>query len=87
MLQIKVQIRNSNNDVYMWIDWHVGESAPEVLCRSVVEVQADCDELIEVIHSCVSLPCVTDPNHKHYQVQRWFGDHARWIAANIVGCR
>lgn len=67
--------------------WHIGELPPRIYASGVVEVQADSDELIEVIHSCVSLPCVTDPNHKHYQVQRWFGDHAKWIAANIVGCK
>lgn len=86
MLQIKVCTRNGNNDTYEWFELHVGDSAPQCYTRDVVEVQADGDELREVQILTDSLPRLLTPA-KHYSTQRWFGDHAKWIAANIVGCK
>lgn len=44
--------------------------------NTVVEVQADCDELVR----CVMLTGMGSVND--LRVIRWFGDHAKFIVAN-----
>lgn len=95
MLTIKVRIRNHTDYVYKWVNWHIGEAPPQVSCFNVVEAQADCDELHYTLTCCAfrtstdpaSLCSYSLPVHVNRNVQRWFGDHAKWIAANIVGCK
>ena len=44
---------------------------------TVVEVQADCDELEAIQSQIKDLP------HSTHAVQRWYGDHAKFIAGNL----
>lgn len=59
--------------------WHVNQPLPfrpdDV--QVVVEVQADCDELEAIKRQFINLPMTNG------RVVRWFGDHARFIAANL----
>lgn len=59
--------------------WHVGQQ-PEPLQNeilSIVEVQADCDELEYILNRFTNLPRSTQ------RVQRWYGDMARFIVGNL----
>ncbi len=44
----------------------------------VIMVQADGDELVHILENSVNLPSMNQS-----ACQRWFGDHAKWIVANI----
>lgn len=58
--------------------WHMGDNTPlsHEDMEKVVEIQADCDELIWVAESFKNLPI-----HNRARVQRWFGDQAKFIAS------
>lgn len=60
--------------------WHVGETAPigqKFICE-VSEVQADGDELLWIERNFRNLPI-----HNTSPVQRWFGEHAKFIVAHL----
>jgi hypothetical protein len=61
--------------------WHVNE--PSLIeqedVKFVTEVQADCDELDWIRERFLHLPI-----HNRARVQRWFGDHAKFIAAHLA---
>lgn len=62
------------------IHWHRGESLPSDLnIHQVVEVQADGEELEMILLRQENLPV---PNRG--RVMRWFGDHAKFIVANLL---
>ena len=60
-------------------EWHVGESPPILYgdVKDVTEVQADGHELDYIINNMEGLPIAKT------RVVRWFGDHARFIVANL----
>lgn len=61
-------------------EWHVGEPSPiehQDAC-GVTEVQADGDELLHVIDLFAGIPV------RERRVLRWFGDDAKFIAANLT---
>ncbi len=61
-------------------DWHVGEPNPvfPIEVNQITEVQADSEELAYVRTRFWNLP-----NSNTSSVTRWFGDHAKFIAANL----
>jgi len=69
---------------YMPMKWHIGEPNPVKsvdlkLVKKVQSVQADGDELIHIFHNSENLPLPLYP-----RVVQWFGDHAKFIVANII---
>lgn len=68
------------------IPWHVGTKVDMKYddVRNVIEVQADADELMVVLDETTSLDRRTIPAHRSARVQRWFGDDAKFIVANVV---
>lgn len=69
--------------------WHVGQRLPDgIEIDRITEVQADGDELEHVIQRSQNLPTSFESdcaiNKRPSRVQRWFGDAAKWIVANIV---
>lgn len=76
MLHIKTYNSPSMKGLPSEHGWHVGEKFPftyEEICL-VSELQADGDELMEVLDYCPNIP--RSPG----RVIRWFGDHAKFIA-------
>ena len=75
------------------IQWHVGTACrmhPKLM-DYVCEVQADGDELAHILNLADNLPCIAIRNTggqkdggKYYQVQTWYGDHAKWIVGNLL---
>lgn len=59
--------------------WHVGEACPVGYDKidSVVEVQADGDELSYIIRRFTNLP------YPVTRSARWFGDMAKFIVGNL----
>lgn len=62
------------------IPWHVGEELKltPIDIRYVLEVQADGDELQAVYEKFDNIP-----TSAWNRVVRWYGDHAKFIAANL----
>lgn len=60
------------------VQWHVGEPIPEVDILRVVAVNADGDELQYIISRFPNLPYCN-----HRGLVQWFGDHAKFIVANL----
>lgn len=64
------------------IEWHVGDSKPSFTVAEIAKVecvQADGDELAYLDSSkFVNLPMVLG-----IRVMRWFGNHAKFIVANL----
>jgi hypothetical protein len=60
--------------------WHVGEgltfSTEQI--AAVIEVMADGHELEHILKNFYNMPFRTAK-----RVNRWFGDHAKFIAANL----
>ncbi len=70
-------ITGVNPDGSKWdTTWHVGQRQA-VPARSVIEVQADGDELMYVLTRMSNLP------YTQAVVQTWYGDHAKFIAGNL----
>lgn len=70
--------------------WHVRRGFDRVsrsdlsfTMDEVLEVQADGDELMEILNKAVNLP----QRPASCRVQNWFGDDAKWIVANIITSR
>jgi hypothetical protein len=63
--------------------WHVGEPSSLIgsLIATVTEVQADGDELQMIRRCATGLPEPVGAS----KVVHWFGDHAKFIVANLVG--
>jgi hypothetical protein len=63
------------------IDWHVGENANNLrqLAEDCYKVQADGDELDEILRRCGA----TIPVSATTRVIRWYGDHAKFIVGNL----
>lgn len=61
------------------VPFHVGQFMTHVVydADSVLEVQADGDELAHILHTMDNLPY-----SKTQSVQTWYGDHAKFIVAN-----
>lgn len=78
---------------HVTIQWHVGEKNPldhnEPLF--VTEVQADGDELDYILYRIrpgtipISMEFQKGVKEVTKPVQRWFGDHAKFIVANVIG--
>lgn len=78
------------------MEWHIGEKIRmpnsgvdhHNLMQSVVEIQADGDELYKINEVChETIPFAwrkLDGRDSLRRVQRWFGDHAKFIFANVV---
>lgn len=61
------------------LDWHTGEEVSfDTTEKLPIEVQADCHELEYIERRFTNLPMVRNGG-----VIRWFGDHARFIFANM----
>jgi len=59
--------------------WHVGEKVDlEPESFQFASVQADCDELLYIIAKFKNIPFHTDK-----PVQKWYGDLAKFILANL----
>ena len=58
-------------------EWHVGELITGINICQVVEIQADGDELELIKKNFTNLPGSKGP------IIRWYGDHAKFIAANL----
>lgn len=71
------------------IDWHVGEPgmrSRRIFTPNMVEdVQADGDELNFILAMATVGGAPTIPFATNAKVQRWYGDHAKFIADNILG--
>jgi len=61
--------------------WHVGQPSPEIDKDKVTSIQADSDELWHIISRFTNLPYVM--NQDDAPVQRWYGDHAKFIVGNL----
>jgi hypothetical protein len=64
--------------------WHVGNPSPisHKEAAEVTEVQADGDELDHITYDIfLTNKSIPIPNRR---VVRWFGDHAKLIAANLI---
>lgn len=61
-------------------DWHIGEKNPIPYngVNSVIDIQADGDELRHIQSSFTNIPIA------NVRVMRWFGDIARTIIANLT---
>lgn len=70
------------------LQWHVGEKNPlrnlpdnfAFSFEDVIEVQADLDELDYIHTEFTNLPQVV----RGAGIVHWFGDHAKFIAANLT---
>jgi hypothetical protein len=62
---------------------HIGEIIPARNPYDVLELQADCDELIAIRNLFASDRTFTIPMPQCNRVVRWFGDIARTIYANL----
>jgi hypothetical protein len=60
--------------------WHVGDKLRFDNVSNIVEIQADGDELELVQALCKNLRNINDCA----RVKRWFGDEAKFIAANVL---
>lgn len=67
------------------MEWHDGEStdvirrrAPETVC-----VMADGDELMCILHRFQNLPRISPEAKRQLGPWSWFGDHAKFIIANL----
>jgi len=73
-----LKIEFEDNGEYVW---RVGQTmtvkGKEVL--EVLSVSADGGELIKIFSEIKNMPMVSPPP----KVCRWFGDHARFIVANL----
>jgi len=58
---------------------HVGEEIQIGFAENVVRVQADGDELEAIYDQLEGLP-----KSKRGRVVNWYGDHAAFIAANLI---
>lgn len=69
-------------EVRRYIEWHIGQPFPlrESLedIGLVLEVTADCDELDYIVNMFSGIPLT-----KLLGVIHWYGDHAKFIAANL----
>jgi len=66
-------------DRQRYFKWHTGTAInPRVDALHVTSVQADCQGLAYIKQHFTNLPIV---DNKHTQC--WFGDHAKFIAANL----
>lgn len=63
------------------VSWHVGRAKPILPEEAVkvAEVQADGNELTHIMTNFVNIPASV-----RVRSQRWFGDMAKFIAANLV---
>ena len=64
-------------DIPRQYEWHIGEKL-RLVSDNVIAVQADGDELIAIEQVCGNIPRAAKP------VVLWFGDHAKFIVANVV---
>lgn len=69
---------DSSELVITW-HWHVGEPMPEFDIHRVLSVQADNDELDHIMYKFPNLPMCKGGR----RVVTWFGDHAKFIVANL----
>ena len=68
------------------MSWHVGDVLPFDFrdhVQEVTEVQADGDELQLILDQATGLPMVNRIGN-YPRVQHWYGDHAKWIVANLL---
>ena len=58
--------------------WHVGKKMPDDYIHLIEFVQAHGDELQEIYRQFAHLP-----QARLAKVVRWYGDHAKFIVANL----
>ena len=59
-------------------DLHIPGDRPWIKAEEVLSVQADCDELQLILEEISGIP-----HHANRRVQRWYGDDAKFIVANL----
>lgn len=68
---------------------HIGTELAKLVNEEVIEVQADGDELDFIFNNFQGIPFAWErakeqPYEKKFKrVQRWFGDHAKFIYHNL----
>lgn len=60
--------------------YRIGEDISHIDPHAVTEVQATEEELVYILDYSIGLPISHREDKKD---QRWFGDHAKWIVANL----
>lgn len=72
------------------LERHIGSELPKLTNEEVIELQADCDELDYIVEHMQDIPLawqrdtVNGTKGKIFKpVQRWFGDHAKFIYHNL----
>lgn len=73
-------INGSNTNGFWERSWHVGETLriPDEVAAEIYQVQADGHELAHIVQNMPNVPYA-----RHKRVNRWFGDMAQFIAANL----
>lgn len=78
MLFITIQFGESKKTY----QWHVGEEKQKLIFKenalAVIQVQADLDELAYILSKFRNIPHVANS-----RVEVWYGDFAKFIAANL----
>lgn len=75
MMFVKYRSANGTTDE---MSWYAGQRVSSYHKNlDVIEIQADCDELLFVLKKFQNLP------RSNENVQRWFGDHAKFIFHNL----
>ena len=78
-----------DNCVIKVLDWKVGEKSPlddsNVTIYFVEEVQASDRELMYIMEKTKNLPLIPNVAFHPLKFVSWFGDDAKFIAANVVG--
>jgi len=62
-----------SSDSSLEVSWYINHTFPEISINRVSCVQADCDELDEILHNIVGLPICKS------RVISWYGDMAKFI--------
>ena len=71
-------VTDSNTGLHSEHTWHVGEQTYSACASYVSSVQADGDELDYIKETMLHLPMRRDKS-----VVSWYGDHAKFIIANL----
>lgn len=89
MLRFKIMSSHLHAESQHVVSWAVGKTFDQPIDASTVsEVVADGNELRIILNRCENIPVAKDgATGKKMDRQHWFGDHARFIVANILPIR
>ena len=62
------------------VRWHVGETRPEIPANWITDISADGDELEYILSRFRNIPLASSSRI----TVSWFGDHAKFIFANLT---